>query len=317
MIPFRSTIARCYRTRLKSRLVAATALAAFMLSAAASRADETECVAPRRLSLGKAFVALADDGSAVDSNPAGMSQARKLTVEGAFGYGILVKDSRYWASIVDSKTAASAMGFSYNRIEWRDDLLDRVNTGELYTLAFSFPAGEYLFIGANAKNYIVSSRTHWTGDTGLILKLLDNSLSLGLTGENLLNVRDRFDIPLKFNLGAAYLISPRWLVSGQYGKNVEIHGWQGSSWRAGTELSIRDSFFLRAGFEKYKVRSFVYSNALRLERFPERTGLSAGGGWFSEGFAINYAFRQVVEEKLDSVHAVSVMLILDEEAKPW
>jgi hypothetical protein len=94
---------------------------------------ERQVLSSRTLSLGNAFVAVADDPSAAVENPAGLAQLRgfSLLTSGVKPYGLSDLEETYLAAALPVKIGVA--GFSWHRLA-----LNGVTSEDLFSLAFGF-----------------------------------------------------------------------------------------------------------------------------------------------------------------------------------
>ncbi len=144
----------------------------------------------RPLSMGEAFVAVADDGNAIYWNPAGLARMERIQVSfnyaDLFGLGI----NNYYASFITrlyfipTLTDYLTLGADWLGIQTGDDELEFRNDQLNFSLAFrppkSWPIVRHLGIGANAKYLKLSSKLDgrpeadaggWGGDLGFLYNL--------------------------------------------------------------------------------------------------------------------------------------------------
>lgn len=111
----------------------ALVLAGLSLPQSAGAYFERMLLSTRTMSLGEAFVAVADDPSAAVENPAGLAQIRTISLLSSLvkPYGVSDLEESYLAAALPVKIGAA--GLSWHRLS-----LDGVTSEDLFSLAFGY-----------------------------------------------------------------------------------------------------------------------------------------------------------------------------------
>ena len=161
-------------------------------------------VGTRPLSMGEAFVAVADDGNAIYWNPAGLSRMERIQASFSYSdlFGLGIKS--YYASFISrlyfipSLTDYLSFGVDWFRIQFGDDELNfdrnRINFSLALKPSKSLPFLRDVGFGLNAKYLSLGSKLDattevdadgWGLDFGLLydlssLPIVPNGLNFGL-----------------------------------------------------------------------------------------------------------------------------------------
>ncbi len=261
---------------------------------------------PRAAAMGSAFVGLADDATALFSNPAGLGYLNRWQ---------LMADSNFW--LVDthqetillgipgpSQWGNFAVAFSYldyGTFEGRDNAgslapnysANRVNARVSWGLKILEEVSLGLGIQSSQTSLADNSYTALAGDIGFLAKPFEN-FKAGFSYDNLGVNSQSGAVEDAFNLGASYEVN---LGKGNQlitalGGTVEPSAV--SYLQAGVEYGLEKLFFLRAG----------YQLPLSDTGIPGLTGLTAGLGLNLSSFSFDYAYLPYGD--LGSSHRVSV-----------
>ncbi len=216
----------------------------------------------RPLSLGGAFVAVANDVTAGYWNPAGLGQLSETQLVGM--YSLLSMNRMYnYAAIAHPIKSYGTLGFSWinfqvGDIESRDSGGNVTGTfGNLenaFIFSYGRAIGKIFFIGANAKYLLQSlagSNAHGLSfDFGSILKPVD-SFSIGLSVQDILGkfkwntaAQPSYSLPLTLRSGIAIHPTSFPLL---FTFDFEKNNMQKSRFHGGVELLFVKEFGLRMG----------------------------------------------------------------------
>ncbi|MFA5104603.1 MAG: PorV/PorQ family protein [Candidatus Margulisiibacteriota bacterium] len=305
-------------------------LSIFLLSSAVFALPATEDLmkigaGSRPMGMGKAFVAVADDGNSVFMNPAGLAglpgwQATSMYTSlfgnelpyilfsgstpfksGNLGFGVISTGSGQIPS-------PSATGISY--FDYYDNL---------YFVSYAMDASRLfdekkVFIGSNFKIFnkgflgsTVNSGTGFDMDFGLKYTLSD-SLSFGLNAQNVLPTKISWssgaqdDIPMTVKAGTAAKVYKGNIILAldadfSPGRNLP------SPVHIGAEWSLNKYVRLRAGLDQ------MISAASTLSNNP-----TAGIGLNLSGFKIDYAYHPFTDNPESPAHFISISYQSEEKA---
>ncbi|MBJ13099.1 MAG: hypothetical protein CMG62_08520 [Candidatus Marinimicrobia bacterium] len=255
-------------------------------------------VGARPLSMGGAFVALADDGNVVTWNPAGLPRLRRteftLTYTNLYNLGINQSYFGFTRPIIYKDKMA--LGF-----DWLNTGLDDGELGyseNKLNFSLGYQPHKILSIGGTIKylmrdmlldgtSYGKSSGTGF--DIGLLISPLKNfKLGLGVYDIGGTNVEYENKVTETIlrqavRLGIAYMPL----------NNLTISADLGDRYHLGTELSILNKLMLRAGIQKNRLEKenmLIFSGGLALK---------------FKSFIVNYGFEQ--QPYLDPTHRVSLV----------
>jgi len=301
----------------------AVSLAFLSLAAPSLRADQTVYSAStqtnpldntneaaRSAAMGSAFTGVADDATALFSNPAGL---------GLLNQGQLFLNSDLWLAGVFQETALAgfpiqgAGGFglavhylSYGQMDGRDELGSLTTTYSADRLGLEAGWGyEFLKnwslgveLGGEQTTLAGTGYTYLTSNVGLLWRD-GRGLRLGASYLNTGWISPGGASEDAVNLGASYQVAldPGNRLLAAVGGSIEPHAV--NYLQAGAEYSIRDQVFLRLGCQVP-----LSDNAL-----GGLTDLTAGVGFHLSGFSLDYAFLPYGD--LGAAHRVSVGYFFD------
>ena len=199
--------------------------------------------------MGGAFVAIADDSSAVRLNPAGIALKRVYTT--TFNYEKVKGGPKSLnATIVDYKTTASAVGVSFTRQEEGNAEWD------FGILAFSDKSGGGL-IGISVKYFSdrESSEKDYSYDVGILIPA-SNKLSIGLVGQNLEKTKFEF-VHKSYTVGVAYKVTPLLTAAFDYTKDKDTTG-DDTIYASGLEYALNKKLKVRGGYRDNNVATADY-----------------------------------------------------------
>lgn len=258
----------------------------------------------RVAAMGDVFGAVADDSSAIYWNPAGLNQLKKKSV--SIMHSMWVGDIAYdWVSYAQP-TSFGAFGvgiqyLSYGTLKGMDETglaLSNFSPSDFAgNISYANKIGE-VGVGLNVKYIsckIKESATAYAGDIGLMYKMMEDKLALGLAVQNigtkLKFIDEEEQLPMNIKIGTAYKISDNWLVA------VDANSPNDNAINigAGTEYNykLKDDFMLsgRAGYNT------------KTKDIDGLKGIAAGLGVGYKDLMFDYAF--VPFGDLGNTHKIS------------
>ena len=204
---------------------------------------QEDAVGPRALGMGLAHRAVVTGNEAIFFNPAGMSISKKYSVETIYHFNLGTDTHVFGVSVVDSKSAAYALGFSYSYISSHpyvergaQEQIER--KGHVVHLALSYPIMKNLSAGLGAKYMTIdhngrSAVKAVTLDFGL-LYYITREFSVAAVGYGLTNAAS-IEAPIAMALAASYgsdgfyRLALDWVldfttVKGKYKSQIHIGG---------------------------------------------------------------------------------------------
>jgi len=180
-------------------------------------------IGARPLALGEAYVALADDISAIYWNPAGLVQLRRPEV--GFTYNKWFEDIGYHffgysQPVNDSVFAFSVYYLGGGDVEGSDDSGNPTGEFSVYDLAFAFSYSRKLIDGLSAglnfkfirEKLEDEAANAFAFDLGALYKTGINNLDVGLNIQNIGTtikfVKESASLPLNWKFGLAYKLFP-------------------------------------------------------------------------------------------------------------
>ena len=210
-------------------------------------------IGTRSIALGEAFVAVADDGSAVYWNPAGLTRLYKQEIYVAyaepFGLGM---DNSYlsYASPLTSRLSAGADWF-YTGFEDEEISFSQNRLG----LSVGYKLFDWLAVGGTLKRFAMNanmdrldfaSGSGWGTDLGLIISPMKD-FRLGLMAQDVGDTKVEYESGLtrrlysmNIHLGAAYNLQPQLLLVGSLDESAHL----------GIEYQLHPALSIRAGLQR-------------------------------------------------------------------
>ncbi|MGH8003800.1 MAG: PorV/PorQ family protein, partial [Limisphaerales bacterium] len=267
----------------------------------------------RAVGMGGSFVSVADDASAVFWNPAGL--ARLSYGELDFSHVTLPEGSEYdftGLAYPTIKAGTFALGFLragtdgiFSRDSRAADLGLTSFSETQFLLAYGYPLFKFLKVGGTAKLYNQSlagySANAIGADAGVLVEPYEN-LFFGLNAQDIVSSdlqlnTSKESIPKNFKAGTSYLLPLR---QSPWGIRVAVDAEKSEkapvAWHAGAELSYRNAFFVRGGYDRENIAFGVglSYNRIGLDYAfkPQPEGLAA-----SHRFGFSFRFGQSVGER--------------------
>jgi hypothetical protein len=253
-------------------------LASLALPARAS-AQTFEMETAKAQGMGGAFRALAFDNSAVDMNPAGLAQVKK--VEFTPGYWRATKGSEYamQVSLTDSLTNASGTGFSYEYRKLRPGPNGESGVeSQRYTLAASYPVvPQIAYIGMSTKYFKVDytdpakhNKSGYTTDIGMLYRPFQY-VAFGAVFVNFIN-GNQAEAPRSVTGGVAITPAEWFTATGDVFSDLATTNQEKTGWALGAQLAPVQYIAFRGG---------LYKEALTGNQFwTAGLGLNAETGTF-------------------------------------
>ncbi len=267
----------------------------------------------RAMGMGGSFVAVADDASAVFWNPAGL--ARLSYGQLGFSHVTLPEGSDYdFAGLAYPTVKAGSFAVGFLRVG-TDGIFSRdaraldlgpTSFSEIeFLLGYGYPLLKFLKAGGTFKLYNQSLAGYSTNavgaDLGIMAEVYQNFF-LGLNAQDLVSSdlqlnNSKESIPRNYKAGVSYLLPLRqssWglrgAVDAEKSENAPV------AWHFGAELSYRDYFFLRGGYDRENLTfgAGLYYHRVGLDYAfkPQPAGLAA-----SHRFGFSFRFGTPVGER--------------------
>ncbi|MEW6557896.1 MAG: PorV/PorQ family protein [Elusimicrobiota bacterium] len=270
----------------------------------------------RAISIGGAYVGIANDASAINYNPAGLSQLNKNEIVAQHTEWISDINHDFLAGAFPLKKSAigfSAIVLSQGKIEGRDENRNKTDSFSAYdtalTLSYSSVIARRsrsnLSLGTNLKiiQQKIESETA-TGiafDIGLLTRLLAQSLNrftFGFSFQNLgpkmTFISEGYNLPLTATLGAGYNIKNALTLALDIKQRIYDNKTEISF---GTEYISFNVLTLRVGYLLTNIRTYEHKNASGF------SGFGGGLGFRIFNFSTDYAF--VPYGDLGNTHRIS------------
>jgi hypothetical protein len=262
---------------------------------ALAKAQTLEIETARAQAMGGAFRALGFDNSAIDLNPAGLGQFKKVEFTPGYQRSVDAREYAMVVSLSDSLTNAAGTGtaFEYRRRRSQSDVIQDGFESYRYVLAVGFPViPDQAWVGVSTKYFKVShddpaikDRTGFTSDLGILYRPM-KYVALAGTFDNLVN-GNQAEAPRSITGGIALLPTEWFVASGDVFSDLASQKQEKTGWALGAQLSPAPQFALRAG---------LYQEALPTRKTPtddlrSRQYWTGGVGLISENGTIDYAFR--------------------------
>lgn len=169
----------------------------------------------RPVGMGGAFAGLANDINTIFWNPAGLTavDGRELTAMQHFSFADINNQTIGYAQRVDRLVWGASFLGSFTEIERRqgptEDPDSTVTVGGFATgLSFAYPLGTAMSIGGTAKviseQLDIQNAYGAAADVGVILRLFDNRLGIGVAVQNAGVLDGGENLPMALRAGVAY-----------------------------------------------------------------------------------------------------------------
>ena len=169
----------------------------------------------RPVGMGGAFAGLANDINTIFWNPAGLTavDGRELTAMQHFSFADINNQTIGYAQRVDRLVWGASFLGSFTEIERRqgptEDPDSTVTVGGFATgLSFAYPLGTAVSIGGTAKviseQLDIQNAYGAAADVGVILRLFDNHLGIGVAVQNAGVLDGGENLPMALRAGVAY-----------------------------------------------------------------------------------------------------------------
>ncbi|MBM3237864.1 hypothetical protein FJZ31_16365 [Candidatus Poribacteria bacterium] len=247
--------------------------------------------------MGSAFVPVADDGTAISWNPAGVSRLKQYTINLMYSKLFDIGTTNYISGVIPASEKL-AIGMDWTRLGIEDEEIN-FSQNEL-NLSYSYQPVDYISVGANLK-YIsnnlsydrssVGTSSGWGTDFGMLLSPWSfDKLKLGFVATDAIGLKAgrlsrgtsiKYDTGASetiffpgYQFGIAYKPKRNWLFA--IGVDDRIH--------IGAEFSPHDILEIRAGIEKdLRLNSGEFS-------YNEPRTYSVGGTIKYKWMDFNYAY---------------------------
>ena len=248
----------------------------------------------RPSAMGNCYVGIADDSTAIYWNPAGLAQIDAKNGTASLMHAVWFEEILYdWASYAVPIRNWGVFGIgvqylSYGSIDQTDNTGLNTGTFSPTDMAISLAWAKKIKgfdVGLNIKyisSKIVNTATAYAADLGVMKKLMDNKLSLGLAVQNmgtaLKYVTDNEPLPFNIKAGGAYKIKSNWL--GTIDINAPIDGpvYYGAGTEYVQKLSGKMQIAGRAGYNTENINTGGLN------------GFTVGLGIKYLDYALDYAF---------------------------
>lgn len=229
--------------------------------------NSTQLPTARPLSLGGAYVAIADDAGAINVNPAGLTQLTGSELALSYNNLYGVSDLSESQLLFGVPWNFNSFGFSYHRLALTD-----IYKEETFTTSYARMLRRNISLGLNLKLLRLSlghfsandvsaqdSVSEWSGDLALWSKPLE-SLSLGLTLLDFNTPQFRAvsnssgeRIYSTVRAGLAYRPKPFVIFSGELQTERGLFVHLGDNYHFGSELMVAKIIALRLGVDRNKL----------------------------------------------------------------
>jgi hypothetical protein len=274
-------------------------------------------VGARPMGMGKAFVAVADDGSSPFLNPAGLAELKTWQImsmyvsmfEGETSYTTLSGSFPFWRGILGAGFIATGTSNMSNTTSTGVSYFDYYD--RIYFISYAGDGkklfrGHNVLLGGNIKMYskgftgsVDNTAGGYTLDLGIKYKHNDR-LSFGANFQNILATKLAWSsgsedyIPSLVKLGGAISLGQN---NARFALDMDIP-WGRSVptlFHLGVEWPISDIVTLRGGFDQVMSAASIAS-----------TNPTAGVGLNYRGFRLDYAYHPYQEAATDTAHFVSI-----------
>ncbi len=239
-------------------------------------------IGARSLGLGGAFVAVADDAYAMTANPSGLALLQSIsgTFDYANLYGLGLLKQSYFGLAVPTRWGVHGFSYQGMQVEFSPFPQKLTETTLGYSYARLFGP---LALGATVKYLDLSSDFSQGTGSGLGIDIglryqHSPRLSLGAAIRNAYasvqyGTGTTETIPSSWRAGAAYRLSDRWLVTGEWGG---VSGDYFSRFRAGTEYWIMRPGYLSRTLGATTVRNQSIFRQVERQEYPLALALRCG-----------------------------------------
>lgn len=235
--------------------------AIFIISLSISASQQQIPVGVRPIGMGEAFVGVANDGSAITWNPAGISKLRRYSLGSMYSNLFHIGQTSYLNAVIPT-SEEFALGVDWTRLSLSDPELNF--SQNILNFSYSFNLIDFLAMGINLKYFSegvaldggeVGTISGWGADAGLLISPVD-AVSMGITAQNAIGFKGgklrkgifvKHDsgktekiFPTAYKFGIAYRPFKEWLISA--GIDDRFH--------LGTEFTLHPLLTVRAGLQK-------------------------------------------------------------------
>ncbi len=270
-------------------------------------------VGARAVGMGGAFVAVADDISAVGWNPAGISFITNRELMFYYLEGLADTNFSFISYGFPTKVGILGMSlssFQAGKIQIYDEvsLIKEVNAEADYLLCFSYgnKISDIFSLGMNIKGLQsnlaeTETATAYALDCGVIYTTPLNNLLLGMViqnaGTKIKYINEKDPLPMVTKIGLAYTL----YVEEKNAFSSQLHTF---TIAIDEEKPNYDIYMTNIGLEYWYSGIFSLRTGYKINR--DNQSYSVGVGWNYEGVEFDYAFAPVSD--LESNHRVSLLI---------
>jgi hypothetical protein len=223
----------------------------------------------RPLAMGKSFIAVANDASAVYWNPAGLTQVEKdeITTMYAdlYNMGLVSYQSICFAH---PGIAGGSMGLGYLRTSTTEKVTFLDFQENTFLLSYAISPIRYFSVGVSLKYFLADFDTKGSGagiDTGILFNY-GNRISVAVMVQNVDQPKIQFQtggsdcLPSNLKAGLAFMPVQGWVISSDLVNIIDdpqVH--------LGTEYWITKHFAMRLGGIKQYQNNWTYSGGLGIK----------------------------------------------------
>ena len=225
--------------------------------------EELPEIGARPISMGGAFIAIAEGGAAIRRNPGGLARSEEYKFEFNHSPSRLFNQLRHnHLGLVLPRTERTTIGIDWGQIGFEDDELSVTHNN--FHFSYSYKLNDIISVGTNLKYLTnsasldlqeIGSEIGWGSDFGIFLESIRN-INFGFfvqdfigfgTGKGIQKgtwIRHDSGINEKifsttFKFGIAYRPNTQWLIATDFTDRFHF----------GTEFSPNPRFMIRAGFQ--------------------------------------------------------------------
>ena len=275
-----------------------------VLSRSIRASQEQVSVGVRSIGLGEAFVGVADDGSSITWNPAGVSKLQRYSIGSMYSDLFHIGKTSYLNAVIPT-SEKFALGIDWTRLSLSDPELNF--SQNILNFSYSYNPIYLLAMGVNLKYFNesvaldgveIGTTSGWGADAGLLVSPVD-SISIGVVAQNAIGFKDgklssgtfvKHDsgktekiFPANYKFGIAYRPHRNWLIS--TGIDDRLH--------VGTEFALHPLLTVRTGIQK----------DLQTDESPT---YSIGGTISYQWLNLNYAYLHPPTLKPTSFFSISL-----------